>query len=355
MLIATTVGVPTMNGMDTFYPPGHSLFSPLDEDYEERAYAFASRHGLLDGLCAFDLTKKTWRIVSAPPPAPRTHPFGAGLLDGDRILFSAHQPGATMLADGWSSPEDWGTWATGLRSTLTIKLQHDAFAASGAKIAFSASPYLPPGVSAKDVRVYLSDPPVSNRSNHDLYPHSRGPMAHAVYSRGRHSIRPPDYPDLQDGKILFPVAIESHGRTESPRFCAERIHCRRELLRRFPQIKPASPGRPVSRSGRRGRRSTISEKQNTRITRERSGAIRAQCRGGGRWGVRAGRPPFEARAAVDRRPVDEPGAEPPRERSKVDLLSRSYFRAILHRDGRRVVHTAVRRGGVEVVSPCAMS
>ena len=161
MLIATTVGVPTMNGMDTFYPPGHSLFSPLDEDYEERAYAFASRHGLLDGLCAFDLTKKTWRIVSAPPPAPRTHPFGAGLLDGDRILFSAHQPGATMLADGWSSPEDWGTWATGLRSTLTIKLQHDAFAASGAKIAFSASPYLPPGVSAKDVRVYLSDPPVS--------------------------------------------------------------------------------------------------------------------------------------------------------------------------------------------------
>src|SRR5208282_4668495 len=59
MLIATTTGVPTLNGMDSFYPPEHSLFSPLDDDYEARAYLFASRHGLLDGLCAFDLTKKT--------------------------------------------------------------------------------------------------------------------------------------------------------------------------------------------------------------------------------------------------------------------------------------------------------
>jgi hypothetical protein len=161
MLIATTVGVPTMNGMDTFYPPGHSLFSPLDDDYEARAYLFALRRGLLNGLCAFDLTEKTWRIVSASPPAPRTHPLGAGLLDGDRILFSGHEPGVAMLADGWSSPEDWGTWATGLISPLTVKLQRDVFAASGAKMAFAASAYLPPGVSAKDVRIYLSDPPVS--------------------------------------------------------------------------------------------------------------------------------------------------------------------------------------------------
>ncbi len=161
MLIATTVGVPTLNGMDTVLPPGHNLFSPLDDDYEARAYLFASRHGLLDGLCAFDLTKKTWRIVRNPPPVPRTHPLGAGLLDRDRILFSAHQPGVAMLADGWSSPEDWGTWATGLMSTLTVRLQHDVFAASEAKMVFSASAYLPVGVSAKAVKIYLSDPPVS--------------------------------------------------------------------------------------------------------------------------------------------------------------------------------------------------
>lgn len=161
MLIATTTGVPTLNGMDSFYPPEHSLFSPLDDDYEARAYLFASRHGLLDGLCAFDLTKKTWRIVTGPPPAPRTHPLGAGLLDGDRVRFSADQLGVGMLADGWSQPEDWGTWATGLTSTLTVRLEHDVFAASGAKMVFSASAYLPPGVSAKDVRIYLSDPPVS--------------------------------------------------------------------------------------------------------------------------------------------------------------------------------------------------
>ena len=37
------------------------------------------------------------------------------------------------------------------------------------------------------------------------------------------------------------------------------------------------------------------------------------------------------------------------------LLSRSYFRAILNRDGRLVVPAAARRGGVEIVSPCAMS
>jgi hypothetical protein len=161
MLIAATVGVPTLNGMDSFYPLGHNLFSPLDNDYELRAYWFASRHGLLDGLCAFDLTEKTWRIVSGPPPAPRTHPLGAGLVDHDRILFSADQPGVAMLADGWSSPEDWGTWATGLMSTLTVRLQHDVFAASGAKMVFSACAFLPPGVSAKAVKIYLSDPPAS--------------------------------------------------------------------------------------------------------------------------------------------------------------------------------------------------
>jgi hypothetical protein len=38
-----------------------------------------------------------------------------------------------------------------------------------------------------------------------------------------------------------------------------------------------------------------------------------------------------------------------------DLLSRPYFRAILNRVGRRVVPAAARRGGVEIVSPCAMS
>lgn len=37
------------------------------------------------------------------------------------------------------------------------------------------------------------------------------------------------------------------------------------------------------------------------------------------------------------------------------LLSWSYFRAILNRDGRLVVPAAARRGGVVVLSPCAMS
>ncbi len=161
MLIATTVGVPTLNGMDSFYPPGHTLFSPLDGDYELRAYMFAWRHGLLDGLCAFDLTENTWRIVTGPPPAPRTHPLGAGLVAGDRIQFGDGQPGVPMLADGWSSPEDWGTWATGLISTLTVRLQHDAFAAGGAKMVFPTWAYLPAGAGAKTLKVYLTDPPVS--------------------------------------------------------------------------------------------------------------------------------------------------------------------------------------------------
>ncbi|HEY1454662.1 MAG TPA: hypothetical protein VGF57_14475 [Roseiarcus sp.] len=37
------------------------------------------------------------------------------------------------------------------------------------------------------------------------------------------------------------------------------------------------------------------------------------------------------------------------------LLSRSYFRANLNRDARRAIAEAVRRGRVEIVSPCAMS
>jgi hypothetical protein len=96
-----------------------------------------------------------------PPPAPRTSPIGAGLLVGDRILFGGHESGVAMLGDGWSSPEDWGAWATGLVSTLTVKLRREVFAASGAKMVFSASAYLPPGVSSKDLQIYVSDPPVS--------------------------------------------------------------------------------------------------------------------------------------------------------------------------------------------------
>ena len=56
------------------------------------------------------------------------------------------------------------------------------------------------------------------------------------------------------------------------------------------------------------------------------------------------------RSRIERRPDRSS-----RSRKTLLLLSRSYFRGILNRDGRRIVLATVRRSGVEVISQCALS
>ena len=155
MLVAETVGVPTLNGMDTFIPPDNNLFDPLEKTYEARAYLYALRHNLLAGLCTYDLTTKEWRVVTGPPPAPATVPFGSGLLPDSALTFAAGQKGVPSLDQGWSDPESWGVWAIGTQSSLDLKLDATAFSA-GAELSLFVQTLLPRSVPQKSVYVEIA-------------------------------------------------------------------------------------------------------------------------------------------------------------------------------------------------------
>jgi hypothetical protein len=157
MLLATMTRMPTVLGMDAFLPPRWNLHSPLTADYDLRVYMYAQRRGLLQGLCALDLTAMTWRLIDRPPNVPHTHPLGSGLVDRDQLSFADGQPGVSMLADGWSEPEAWGVWATGTQSTLSLRLSSD-LQSSGVSLGMTIGAFLPPGIDNKRIDVFLGEP-----------------------------------------------------------------------------------------------------------------------------------------------------------------------------------------------------
>ena len=222
MLIAERMRLPTLLGMHTFIPPGWDLTDPLAPDYEWRVYRYAEKHHLTDGLCAFDLDDLTWRVVTTPPdrpamPAPelamaglltpvgpipldRRAPLaeryggsslrlpchtmaatetpllvcagepakdmgGVGLSlalrDGEHVSFARGAPGTLLLADGWSRPESWGTWASDQQASLVLRLDRNLFG-DGARLVFTAHALMPSQDASKVVHVMIDDAPLGS-------------------------------------------------------------------------------------------------------------------------------------------------------------------------------------------------
>jgi hypothetical protein len=59
MLVAAVIGLPTINGISTFNPPGWPDGLPGQPGYEAAIRAWAATHGLT-GLCGLDLQRFAW-------------------------------------------------------------------------------------------------------------------------------------------------------------------------------------------------------------------------------------------------------------------------------------------------------
>ena len=60
MMVAERIGLPTVNGMASFLPPGWDLGGANRPDYASRVQAYLARNHVVDA-CALDLKSSTWR------------------------------------------------------------------------------------------------------------------------------------------------------------------------------------------------------------------------------------------------------------------------------------------------------
>jgi len=62
MFIAEMIGLPTLNGIDSFTPSGWNLVGYRDPDYEKRVEAYANKNHL-QKVCALDLLHNRWKAA----------------------------------------------------------------------------------------------------------------------------------------------------------------------------------------------------------------------------------------------------------------------------------------------------
>jgi hypothetical protein len=105
MMIAQSIGIPTLNGVASFSPKDWNFALPNREDYDDRVFAYARKHGVRS-LCKLDLNSKVWStvadqdIIDAPDPNHRYYKKEAW-------------PGVIVGEQGLSFAEPWGVWSDG--------------------------------------------------------------------------------------------------------------------------------------------------------------------------------------------------------------------------------------------------
>jgi hypothetical protein len=102
MLIAQFAGIPTINGIASFNPPGVDFSSPNRPDYEQRIYRYARDHRVID-LCKLDLNSKQWSLV-------KESDIEAASVEIPFFKPSALVNGITQV-NGLSVFEKWGVWS----------------------------------------------------------------------------------------------------------------------------------------------------------------------------------------------------------------------------------------------------
>jgi hypothetical protein len=61
MLLSGFLRLPTVNGVDSFAPPGYDLYRPDEPSYPDRVRAYAARYGVR-ALCGLDMRTDSWRL-----------------------------------------------------------------------------------------------------------------------------------------------------------------------------------------------------------------------------------------------------------------------------------------------------
>lgn len=105
MMLAQSLGIPTINGVASFSPKDGNFGVPNREDYDDRVFNYARKHGVRN-LCKLDLNDKTWRVIADEQIV------NAPDLD-HRYFKMSDWPGRIVADAGLSFVEQWGVWSDG--------------------------------------------------------------------------------------------------------------------------------------------------------------------------------------------------------------------------------------------------
>jgi hypothetical protein len=115
LMVAQQVHLPTMNGLEG------ALYRDARIEVIDREALLASARGQLErfgwpsGVCVFDLPSRAWDTESLAGPFP--------LVQTDTRLLVGRGGQTSVLAGGWSSPEEWGTWNDGKYAVVRFRVR----------------------------------------------------------------------------------------------------------------------------------------------------------------------------------------------------------------------------------------
>ncbi|MFC5461338.1 DUF7024 domain-containing protein [Massilia niabensis] len=105
MMLAQSLGMPTVNGVASFSPKDWAFGVPNREDYDDRVLNYARKHGVRN-LCKLDLNDKTWRVIA-------DHDIANAPDLNHRYFKKTDWPGTIVADAGLSFAEPWGVWSDG--------------------------------------------------------------------------------------------------------------------------------------------------------------------------------------------------------------------------------------------------
>lgn len=105
MILAQSLGIPTINGIASFSPKDWNFGLPNREDYDDRVFTYARKHGVRN-LCKLDLNNRTWRVIADEEIASAPDM-------NHRYFKKTAWPGLIAAEEGLSFPEPWGVWSDG--------------------------------------------------------------------------------------------------------------------------------------------------------------------------------------------------------------------------------------------------
>ena len=150
MMMAELRHVPTLNGAASFHPEGDDLLFIQEPGYLSRVANTVHRYGILDGLCAFDPSRKAWMTQAFPKID----------VTAGRMILLGTDAGAERpryIGWGWADPEPGGAWTIGPAAELTLSIAPALVAAQPLELRMRTRSLVTPLAPPPRVVVFAND------------------------------------------------------------------------------------------------------------------------------------------------------------------------------------------------------
>lgn len=115
MILADFFELPTLDGQATFIPSNLAFGQRPRALFGMRRYLIENK---VTNACEYDIEGRKWTAGSKVDFASEMRPYRAGTL----IRFSLAGNSGNAVANGWSSPEPWGTWTDARSAELNLRI-----------------------------------------------------------------------------------------------------------------------------------------------------------------------------------------------------------------------------------------